>query len=194
MSLVTLADAKDFLNITTSTHDTRLQRYVDAASSMIAKRVGPVNPVSVSEVHDGGGTFVMLRQPPVLSVTTLVEYIGLQPYTLTLQPLGSTTSMWGYSLSKAEGKLVRRGSTGDPIPFQGGRQSVAVTYLAGVDIDPAVYLAVLEDIRGLWSQTQNGPGQNPYASEQQDNTWAPVGMFPRLAAILADFTRVQALA
>lgn len=195
--LVSLADVKDYLSITSTVtaHDGRLQRYIEGATSMLVDVIGPISPTTFVETHDGGRPFIMLRNPPIISVTSITEYIGLQGFVLTDQPLGATTSMWGYSLSPQSGKVTRRGSVGDPIPFQGGRMSVSVTYVAGQSvIDPAVTLAALEDIRGLYSQTQFSATTVVVGDLPQDNAWTPVGTFPRLQAILQGLERVQALA
>jgi hypothetical protein len=197
MSTVTLADAKDYLRMTSTdtARDARLQKYLDAADSQIAYVVGPIAPTIFSEVHDGGGPFIMLRRTPVLSVNSIVEYVGVTPYTLTSQPLGSTTSQYGYSLSSYSGKVTRRGSAGLPTPFMGGRESVAVTYTAGeTNVDPAVYLALLEDVRVLWSQSQMGSTVAVVGDDLADSSWAPMTLFPRLQSMLQGARRLPGIA
>jgi hypothetical protein len=196
MGLVTLADVKEFLNITVSAHDARIQRYLDAAASQIAYITGPIAPQQFTETFDGGGTFIMLRNPPVLAVLSVIEYIGLTPWTLTNQPPGSTTSQYGYSLDEpSSGKLVRRNSAGMAQRFMGGDQSIVVTYTAGMSVvDPAIYLAVLEDIRGLYSQSQFGAQPTPGGHEPDDLWSSPMSTFPRLQAILQGFQRIPGIA
>ena len=175
MGLVSLVDVKQDLRITTTdaNRDGLLQRYLDGASSMITKTIGDVTPVDVSEVHDGGGTFIMLRRPPVLTIVSVTEYIGVIPYSLTFQPLGQTTSMYGYSFSGYSGKVTRRGPDGQEMAFQGGKMAVQVSYMAGAtSVDPAIYLAVLEDVRVLWQQTQNGgEEQDPAAPRHRSASY-----------------------
>lgn len=197
MALPLLSDVKEYLNIppATTTHDTRLGYYLTAATSMVVQQVGPIAATSYSEVHDGGGIFIMLRRPPVLSITTIVEYVGIQAYPLTSQPLGSTTDMYGFSLSSRSGKVTRRDGTGTPVPFRGGKESIAVTYIAGtMTVDPAIFLAVLEDIRGLYEGTQMGSLPSITGEPNADVWSAPMGTFPRLASILSGFTQVPGIA
>lgn len=141
-----------------TSQDGELDGFVQAAAALIENVVGPVSPTSYTEVHDGGGPTIFLRRVPVLSVTTITEYVALTGYALTLQPLGQTTSAYGYSLDDPlTGVVTRRTSSGVMSPFLGGRQAVTVTYVAGRASVPAnVRLACLELVREMWSATQRG--------------------------------------
>lgn len=73
MALLTLAEAKAQLNISTSTDDEELQTYVDAVTAVVEEYIGPVEPREVTERHDteGGRRAVVLRTTPVLSLTSV---------------------------------------------------------------------------------------------------------------------------
>lgn len=155
---VALADVRAMLNITDTSQDDEIRGYMDAAAAMIANVVGPVTRTTYTEVHDGGGTKIALRRLPVISITSITEYVGLTGYPLTSQPLGSTTDNYGYSLDDPlTGIVTRRSSAGMLTPYLGGRGAVTVTYVAGRTSVPAnIRLAALELIREMWSSTQRG--------------------------------------
>lgn len=203
MALVTLAQVRDVLNIpqTDMSHDAELQRYIDAATATVTYITGPLAPTTFVEVRHGGTPVIMLDNPPVISITSVVEYYTPSGRPLTLQPLGSTTDAFGYELVDAvAGKLVRRSSAGYEAPFWGGRDSIVITYVAGVSTVPAdVVMATLEDIRGLYQQTQQG-GRSSLGGGAigagGDDMWTagPMHLFPRLNMLLEGPNRTQALA
>ena len=115
-------------------------------------------------------------------------------------PLGVSSSVYGYTLDDpVSGKLTRRTSGGFISPFIGGRQSVVIVYVAGQAAVPAdIRLAALEDIRGLYQQTQQG-GRGSLgggALGAASDTWSagPMHLFPRLNMLLQGPTRTQSLA
>lgn len=76
------------------------------------------------ELHDGVGTRLFLRQPPIASVTSVTEYVSGSGTALTLE---SVTVAGGYLADLNSGFLERRSSW---LPMEwAGR--VAVTYTAG---------------------------------------------------------------
>jgi hypothetical protein len=195
--LVTLPQVKAHLGMPAgdTTHDTELQAFIDAATPIVEYITGPVNPVTTTETLDVAGcSFVVLSKVPVISVTSAIEYLVTQPFTLTAQPPGSTTSNYGYSIDRPEsGLITRRGITGMPMNFLGS--TLVITYTSGLASVPAdIKLAALEDIRGLWQQTQQGI--RPNFRSMEEDSWMPqdMRMFPRMAAILEGRKRTQALA
>lgn len=200
MSVVTLTDAKTHLRmpLTDTSQDSAIQGFIDAATLHADFWFGPTSTRTVTnEVHDGGFPTILLRIVPVQSVTTLIEYVGLTPYVLTAQPPGSTVNSYGYSLDDpAAGLVVRRSGAGTPQEFLGGERSVVVTYVAGLATVPAdIRLAALEDIRGLWQQTQQG-GRPAFSGSAQEDTWnvGSLHLFPRLAELAAGPSRTPSIA
>lgn len=195
--LVTLSDVKTHLRIPTTdtSNDTQLQGFIDAASAIVGYEVGPVTTTSFTETHVPRGSRVIVDQVPIVSVTTITEYIGRTAYTLSLQPPGSTTDNWGYSIDLPDsGVIVRRDGAGIEIPFWG--TPVVVTYTAGLaSTPPDVKMAVLEDLRGLWQQTQQGQRPGGTSGSTVDAwTVGPLRLFPRLAAVLERAGRTQSIA
>lgn len=178
--LVTLADVRAQLNIPAAdtSNDTELQGFINAATTVVEDIAGPILSRTISaEVHNGGSALVVLRVSPVISVQQVIEYVGTTAYTLTSQPQSATTSFYGYELIDSNGGiLVRRDSTGSPIPFQGGKYGVTVSYTAGYSSVPdAVRLGTLMLIQHWWDATQQGFGANGGGFSPDDGTTSMPG-------------------
>lgn len=184
MSVVTLAEAKQYLRVTTSNNDTVIQAMVDACIAQCDSWFGPVAARSVTEWHDGGSYTIALYKAPIISVDSVTEYILNTPYVLTEQPLTGAVTQWGYTVELGAAQITRRVNA-MPSPFATGIRNVQVTYTAGRATVPAdIHLAALEDIRGLWQQTQQG-GRPDFSGSAQEADWTtgPMHQFPRLAAL-----------
>ena len=203
LEVVSLDDLHAHLNIPVSdtSHDDELRGFADAALATIAYINGPLTPTTFTEVRNGGSPVIMLDNPPVISITSVTEFYTQGGQALSLQPLGgATSSAYGYSLDDPiAGKLVRRTSGGYESSFIGGRNSVVITYVAGAQLAPDVQLAMLEDIRGLYQQTQQGGraslgGGAIGAGGDDQFSVGPMRLFPRLAELLAGPDRTQSIA
>lgn len=197
-AIVSLSEVKTHLNITTINNDGELQGFINAATAQADYWFGPTRRTSyTNEIHDGGWPTIVLFNAPVLSVETITEYIGPTAHTLTLQPPGSTVDNYGYSIDDPlSGVIVRRSAAGTPIPFFAGPKSVVVSYTVGsTAVSADVRMAVLEDIRGLWQQTQQARRPNMPASAVED-VWnvGPLRMFPRLAELASGPGRIPSIA
>lgn len=142
MSAVSLADVKTHLQMTNSTNDTELQRFINVAETAIGHRTGPLTPVEVVEKHDGGSNLIVLRKIPVASLTSAGYADGTDLDTDDLD-LDTDTGIlrWGYNTAGV---------------FTAGSRYVTVTYQSGYSALPAdLAHAVKELVRHLW-QTQRG--------------------------------------
>lgn len=131
MALLTLEDAKAQLNITGTANDTELQAYVASVVPVIEHFVGPVEAREVQENHDGGGVLV-LRQTPVISVTTVVPLYG-----------GSAIDVEGLVVDGDTGEVRRASRASFPasrVTYQAGRSS----------IPPTINLAARMLVQHLW--------------------------------------------
>lgn len=142
--LISLDEAKAFLNITSTTNDEELREFVRAAT-VAAEKYAQRKMVreSITETHDGGGTLIVLRRPRATSVTSVS--VG-----------GSALSASEYRL-KFHGGAVERISGISAVPFSRGLDNVSVVYVAGVtgdDLTLAVH-AVKQMLKHLWA-TQRG--------------------------------------
>jgi hypothetical protein len=165
MTFLLLADAKAQCNIpsSTTTYDTELQGFVDAAQTVAESIAGTIVQRTITaEAYNGGNLRIILRKTPVISIQSITEYVGRSAFTLTSQPLGSTADNYGYELTDANaGVILRRSASGTPMPFLGGEQGVIVSYTAGyATTPPAIRLGALICVQTWWESTQQGFGIN----------------------------------
>jgi uncharacterized phiE125 gp8 family phage protein len=141
---VSLTDVRSHLNITGEDveRDQELTAFIQAATSAIEQRVGPLTRRSVTESHNGGRHAIVLRHSPVITVTSATEN-------------GAAVPSGGYTISPASGVLTRT-SGYSRATWVDGFNNVTVAYVAGRTSIPAdLRQAVLELVRHLWS-TQRG--------------------------------------
>lgn len=170
MSVIDLATVKNHLDPPAgaslgTTYDADLQNIIDGAQAVIEGRVGPLTAQSFTETYDGGRISIILRHVPVIAVQSMTETWGNVTYTLTNQPVGSSTDAYGYNIENpAAGTIVRRTVGSFPFPFFAGVGNIGVTYTAGTTaLLPDVEMALMRQIRDLWSDYQSGRtgrGQN----------------------------------
>lgn len=161
--IVTVTQAKNQLNITDESYDSKLTDFVAAASQMIVNRIGPVaGSPTVDEWHDGGSTDILLYdEGPVQSITSVTESMGSVVYTLTQITLdsGSVTTPFGYTVDLDLGLLVRR-AAGVAIPFAAGEANIHITFVAGYSATPPdITQATLLLVQHMW-ETQRGPNRS----------------------------------
>jgi hypothetical protein len=138
MSVVTLDQAKQHVNIGTGTSDAELQAFVDSCEAAVSRHVGPLSPTAVTAEVSGGGTVLILPTTPAISLTTVTDDAGTSVSTASLHvsPDGVVTYIGG-------GTFVAAWYT---VTYQAGRTSAP---------DDLV-LAVLELLRHKWSASQRG--------------------------------------
>ena len=141
--IVSLADVKDHLNITTTTHDEELRRYINAATDFIEGKIGPVVRRSITQTvyPEAGGRLYL--SGPIISVSSI-------------------TSAYGYSATYDVAQTYLDGDGGVIIPPYASTFTypVTVTYVAGRVIVPAlIRQAALDYVRWMW-ESQRGPS-NP---------------------------------
>lgn len=173
MSIASLSEAREYLNFTSDTsHDTELQRFVDAADPVVENIIGPVTSAAFDELYDGGRNLIVLRHWPVISVETVTEYIGTAATVLTVAATPNVATSSSYMLDQ-DGILYRFGTVGIPYWFAYGVRNVRVQYTAGRStIPPNVKLATLELIRHLYQSTQQS-GRPAFGGAGEDQPWAP---------------------
>jgi hypothetical protein len=172
VALITLGEAKEFLNITTATNDSELTSFIAAASQMWTSRGLPGGASAWDEWYDGGSARISLRHFPVLTVPLVTENVGPVAYTLTQVTLGSSSSAYSYTLDATTGLLVRR-AAGVAVPFAAGVANVRVTYTTGItdtpeDIKHAIKLLT----KHLWDTQRGGAkGLGGGADQPSTFTW-----------------------
>lgn len=182
LDLVSLADAKGQLNIPLAdvSSDAELAGFIAAATDPIERIIGPVIARSVTEVWDGGRSQLLLRKPPVLSITAVTD-------------TGTVLAASDYKLNGPAGILSRVAGP-SLLPFLPGIQSVTVVYQAGQAADiaavtanlPNVRLAAMIIIQHLW-QTQRPAAAGPFT--QGSDEYDPRSSFAvphRVTELLGD--------
>jgi hypothetical protein len=184
-SLITLQEAKDFLNITTTTDDAELGLFTDAASQIWLARGLPGAGTPRDEFYDGGTTRIVLRYTPIVSVTAVSETIGAITYPLTEQPVdGGTAGAYAFTVDPFTGVMCRR-MAGVAIPFADGTTNVHVTYSSGFATVPEdIKLAIKLLTRHMW-QTQRGGSQRP-GKGGNDDTPSVAFIWPNRVQEIAD--------
>ena len=159
--IVSLADAKDHLNITSTTGDEELRRFIGVASAACENYTGRTwRRTTYTETLDGGSAAVVLAHPPVLSVTTVTEN-------------GATVAASGYSVSTTG--VVARVSGYGLTSWYPGYRNVSVTYVAGAAVVPdSITHGVLEMVRHLWSSQR---GASLPLSVSASDEWSPADSF-----------------
>lgn len=145
--------AKEYLNITASTHDEQITAMISAAEAAIAERVGPLEPVSRTVRVYPASRYLFVPSPVVSLTSVSDEY-------------GTATDVAGLHLDKRTGIVTANDGT----VF--GARWYDITYMAGRSECPAdLVLAVKEMVRHLWN-TQRGPTSRPggVTSETTSNT------------------------
>lgn len=178
MPIVSLADVKAHLNITTTTDDEEIRRTLAVATEMAERHCNrPLRRKTVVETYTTDDTeAIVLRSVPVVSVTTVVEN-------------GVTLSASDYVLDPVAG-LLYRGTTLAEYEWVETRQGVTVTYVAGyLDPPQVAQQAVLELTRHLW-QTQRGNVALPTLGGVDDypQTGAAWSLPNRVRELLAPLT------
>lgn len=148
MSVLTLAQAKTHLNIGTAAQDAELQTFIDAAEAAIAEKCGPLTSVAYTERVRGGGRALVLRNTPVVSLTSVTP-VGGSALDLTLLDLDTSAGVveWDSGATFTTGRY--------DVVYQAGRSSVPSDLLMGVK----------ELVRHTWAASQRGPTRRPGSAD-----------------------------
>lgn len=146
--LLSLADAKSHLNITSTSHDAELRGWIETVTEVVEHFVGAVVRRTVTELYDnlpiGGARQVALYTTPVISLTSVAAVLtGGDSYTVADLDLDGETG------------IVQR--------KDGGRMTgpLRITYTAGRATVPAPITAAARVIlQHLWrTQHPSGSGR-----------------------------------
>jgi hypothetical protein len=140
-AIVSLADARAHLNMSATTNDEELRRFVEAATDFIEGKIGPVvrRTITNKPVIPGADGRLYLNGPAV-SLTTITAAYGS----------GGTYTVGDYYLDTGTGVVH------PPYYGQTFTLPVLVTYVAGrVIVPPAIRQAALDYIKWRW-ESQRG--------------------------------------
>lgn len=179
--LVTLEDVKLQLGIPAAStgQDVELQINIDAATDVIERIKGPIVPrVYTAEQHDGRGPYVSLDRRPVMTVSSVKEYVGTTVYDLAIVTNPAAATAYSCQVDYDSGVLTRYTIGGALYGFAEGAGNIQVTYTAGrAQVPPSVRLAAMRLIQWWWQSTQQG-GRPQFQGGQAG---APKGALPSFA-------------
>jgi hypothetical protein len=169
--LISLPDLKEELQITADTtkYDPKLRRWLKSATNVVENVTGPIRLHDVQDVFDGGTVSIVLTARWIASITLIAENVAGTQYVLTEQPLGSSSSAYGFTWDKDTNTLIRRDQSGGARAFAAGRNNVVVNYKAGLPVIPDdVQLATAELIKHWWNKSGVMRG-GPRGFQQSDD-------------------------
>ena len=183
IGIISLEDAKVYLNIpsTDTANDDELLRMIDASSDLAESYVGQIlgRKTFSNELYDGNNEFIRIRNPKVVSITSVYEN-------------GALLNSGQYVMDPTGQRLYRIGSgtlyaTNSYGYWSGGMNNIQITYVAGwVNPPAAAKQGVLEILRHLW-QTQRGASSVMGRQLQGDEMYStPTYSLPRRAMELLD--------
>jgi hypothetical protein len=190
IGIVGYDEVLEYLNIpAASANENEVRRFMDAATDLAEQYTGIVlgRRTYTNELYDGTGEFIRIRNPKVVSVTSVYENNALIDSTAyVVDPTGQRLYRVGSDT------LYSSNSYGYWAP---GMNNVKVTYVAGYANPPmSAKQGVLEIIRHLW-QTQRGAmnvmGRNLGGDELYSS---PTYSLPRRAMELLDPTSLPGIA
>lgn len=172
-SIVSLADVKEHLNITSGAYDTELSRLMDAATAFVERQVGPVVARTITETVFPTGASIFLSAP-VISLTSMTTAYGY--------PSSYTVGNWTF---RDRQLIPLYGATWTPYP-------VTVVYEGGMNPVPAdLYEATLDYIKWRWL-SQRGPTPLPVPGDEY--AVAPSATVPYRVMEIIDGYRIAGIA
>jgi hypothetical protein len=191
IGVVSLSEAKTHLNIpaTDTDYDDELRLFMDATTDLVENYLGIIigKRTFTSELYDGNNEFIRIRNPKVISITSVYEN-------------GELLNSGQYVMDYTGQRLYRIGSgtlyaTNSYGYWSGGMNNISISYIAGfVNPPAAVRQGTLETLRHLW-QTQRGSSSVMGRQLQGDETYStPTYSLPRRAMELLDPASLPGLA
>ena len=194
--LLTLNEGKTALGLTANTtdQDTLVASYITTVSHILDINCGPLVQRTISsEKRSGGNDAIPIQYGPAVSITSITEYQGITPVTLTEETAGIAPAN-GYLLDAENGLVYRRSSAQDTY-FAFGRNNIVITYTAGrysstSVVEPRVKRAAATMLRHLWN-IDKGSGNLMFGEVDAPT---PIGFaIPnRVREMLADLWQIPA--
>lgn len=152
VSVLTLAEARALIGTNPSDlalDDATVQRYIDAATAVIERYVGPIVVTQRTKTYDGGTTSIVLPWQVLTAYDTVVTENGL-----------TLTSGVNYDIDGERG-ILYRGHWPVSLWFFMGRNNIVVTVYTGRDTPVPGILkdAVAEQFRLMWQGSQQSPAR-----------------------------------
>lgn len=178
LDLVDLADIRDELNIspTDTTKNAKLRKWAKSATFVVEKITGPILPRTRIDLFDGGLSFVVLPYRWVQSITSVVETRGVTNYPLTNQPLGQSTSAFGYTWDQNTNRIIRRAMGAESI-FPLGPSIIAVTSVLGMATIPDDIQQGAAELIKHWYRKSEVPFRGAFSAQPAEEAGLMVGNY-----------------
>ncbi len=177
--LTTLANVKQWVNVSNSTDDALLTRLITSVSNFMQSWLNrQLNPATYSDVNDGtGGQRMMLTNYPVTAVTSLtVDGIPV--------PASSSPTSPGYTFDQY-GVTLRGGYY-----FGSGLQSVSVTYTAGYASMPVEIEQACIELVSLRYAERLRPGVTSRSLGGENVAYSSAGISNSVSELLQQYKKV----
>lgn len=180
----------EYLNIpTASANENEIRRFIDAATDLAETYVGQVlgRRTFTNELYDGGTEFIRIRNPKVISITSVYENDAL-------------VSSSNYVLDYTGQRLYRIGSgtlyaTNSYGYWTAGMNNVKITYVAGYVNPPmSAKQGVLVIIKHLWESQRGAMNVMGRVLGGDELYSTPTYSLPRRAMELLDPTSFPGMA
>lgn len=147
-NIVSLAEAKDHLNISSDGDDSEIRGFVEAVTGIATFYCGTLFPATYTETHQATGDTIVLRHYPVIEVT-VIETIGT----------GSTVDVAGIDIG--EGGVIDLGMS--------AWGKLRFTYRAGYLVLPAnITRGSLIIIQHMWDTQRPRDSRRPAVPVSED--------------------------
>lgn len=162
LTLSNLGQVKTDLNkVNDTSKDAKIRQWLREATTVVENICGPIIPRTETYITDGGGVMVSIPRRWVVSITSVTENWAGTNFPLTEQPLGSSSSPYGYTWDRETNTLVRRGSNGDTAIFADGVSNITVVYRAGIaSIPDAIQRAASQLVMHWYNKDAQPQGAN----------------------------------
>lgn len=144
--LLTLSQAKDYLEVEHTGDDTLIGELVDEAEArMMGYLEVPITATTYTEFHDGGTSILFLRRFPIDGTSVTVTDTQGTSEDATDDETFSATK---YRVYADRGEIMRTSTTGQRKTWAHGRRRWKVEYDGGLDQHPLWSTVVQPELRG----------------------------------------------
>lgn len=185
MALVTLAEVKNYLSISSTTDDDKFSNLINFASTMVENYCSR-NFVSNNYIEylDGGRSSVMIRNIPVTKINSVQEYSGIE-YIILKGPLSdgalpntraNANATIEFSWDGETGIISRNTGDGEgfpeldlspPLAFRNFKKGVRIEYVGGYSATPNDIKVIVMELVEEMHKREGGISTFSLAGESQ---------------------------
>ena len=177
--LTTLANVKQWVNVTSSTDDSLLTRLITSVSNFIQTWLNrALSSATYTETYDGPiGTRMLVANYPVTAIASL----SIDGATI---PLSTDVTVAGYVLDTYG--VILRGN----YSFGNGRSNVEITYTAGYSVIPVEIEQAAIELVALRYAERRRPGVSSQTIGGEAVAYRDVGMTDSISSLLIQYKKM----